>query len=177
MADDDRNGTDSGHELIVVGLDDSPGGRAALRFALHDAVRRGARVEAIAVFRLPDYGWDVSGVALTAAAQQSPAEIHDAVRDRAQVIVDEVLAEIADTMIEPQPVRVLAVGGSAGDTLVHVARTADLLVVGSRGRGGLTSALLGSVGLHCVLHAHCPVTVVHPAQDRDPAQAVSQPVQ
>ncbi len=169
MASDERNGTNGGRELIVVGLDDSPGGRAALRFALHDAVRRGARVEAVAVFRLPDYGWDVSGVALTAAAERSPAEIHDAVRDRARVIVDEVLAEIAATVIEPPPVRVLAVGGNAGDTLVHVARTADLLVVGSRGRGGIASALLGSVGLHCVLHAHCPVTVVHPAEDRTPA--------
>ncbi|MBW0092175.1 universal stress protein [Pseudonocardia sp. KRD-184] len=108
-----------GKELVVVGVDDSPAGRAALRFALHDAVRRDARVDGAA----------------------------------------------------PPPVAVHAVGGSAGEALVHASRTADLLVVGSRGRGALTSAVLGSVSLHRVLYAHCPVTVVHPAVDREPARA------
>lgn len=119
-----------GNELVVVGVDDSPAGRAALRFALHDAVR-----------------------------------------DRARRIVGETLAEIVAGGAVPPPVAVHAVGGSAGEALVHAARTADLLVVGSRGRGGLTSAVLGSVSLHGVLHAHCPVTVVHPAVDREPARA------
>lgn len=157
-------------DLVVVGVDDSPAGRAALRFALHDAVRRGARVDVVAAFRLPDYGWGPEGVAITAAAaDRTLAEIHDAVRDRARAIVDEVLAEMAGTVLEPPPLTVLAVGGSAGETLVHAARNADLLVVGSRGRGGFASAMLGSVSLHCVLHAHCPVTVVHPAGDREQA--------
>jgi nucleotide-binding universal stress UspA family protein len=159
-------------ELVVVGLDDSPAGRAALRFALHDAVRRGARVDAVAAFRLPEYGWGVNGMAVSAAVvDRSVAEIHDAVREQAQKIVDEVLADIGDSVVVPPPVTVLAVGGSAGEALVHAARTADLLVVGSRGRGAFTSAMLGSVGLHCVLHARCPVTVVHPAEDREPAPA------
>jgi nucleotide-binding universal stress UspA family protein len=47
--------------------------------------------------------------------------------------------------------------------LIEQAQAADLLVVGHRGRGGLASALLGSVGLHCVLHAACPVIIVRPA--------------
>jgi len=52
--------------------------------------------------------------------------------------------------------------GRPADVLIEVSRRAALLVVGHRGRGPLTSALLGSVGLHCVLHAVCPVTVVRP---------------
>ena len=50
--------------------------------------------------------------------------------------------------------------------LLHQAEDADLLVVGSRGHGELSGMLLGSVGLHCVSHATCPVVVVrHPRDD------------
>jgi nucleotide-binding universal stress UspA family protein len=47
---------------------------------------------------------------------------------------------------------------------VDQSRDADLLVVGHRGRGGFGSAVLGSVGLQCVLHATVPVTVVRARQ-------------
>ena len=62
------------------------------------------------------------------------------------------------------PVEVLALGGSPGHVLVEQSRDADLLVVGHRGRGGFRSALLGSVGLQCVLYASVPVTVVRPVK-------------
>jgi len=50
--------------------------------------------------------------------------------------------------------------GPPAEVLLRVAKEADLLVVGSRGRGGLRSALIGSVSLHCIQHAHCPVLVL-----------------
>jgi nucleotide-binding universal stress UspA family protein len=48
----------------------------------------------------------------------------------------------------------------AGQVLVNAAKGADLLVVGSRGHGGLAEALLGSVGQYCAHHATCPVVIV-----------------
>jgi len=52
------------------------------------------------------------------------------------------------------------VEGQAGQVLVAAAEGADLLVVGSRGHGGLAEALLGSVGQYCVHHAPCPVVIM-----------------
>ncbi len=57
------------------------------------------------------------------------------------------------------------VGGTPGHALVGQSREADLLAVGHRGRGGFQSAVLGSVGLQCVLHATVPVTVVRPDRE------------
>jgi len=59
-------------------------------------------------------------------------------------------------------VRILAGEGPAGAVLVERSAGAALLVVGSRSRNRLPGMLLGSVALHCVVHAQCPVLVVHP---------------
>ena len=58
------------------------------------------------------------------------------------------------------PVDVVAIPGSPAKVLVRQTRDADLLVLGRRGRGAVAGVLLGSVGLACVLHATCPVTIV-----------------
>ena len=58
------------------------------------------------------------------------------------------------------PVEPTLIEGAAGDALVSAAKGADLVVVGSHGRGGLASALLGSVSGHVVRNAPCPVVIV-----------------
>lgn len=55
-----------------------------------------------------------------------------------------------------------SVYGHPVDALIQASRTADLLVVGSRGRGALGSAMLGSVSRGVLHHADCPVAVVRP---------------
>ena len=138
---------------VVVGIDYSSGSRAALLFALQDAVRRGVPVDGVTAYRPPDYWLDFYAVGTYA-----PDQARTAALQRAQEFVAEVVAE------GPQPppeVRVRAVMGTAADVLIMESHGADLLVVGSRGHGGFTSMLLGSVSIQCALHASCPVTVVH----------------
>ncbi len=159
---------DNRNARIVVGLDDSAGGRAALRFALLDAARRGAAVHVLAAF-LPPEDWIAAYSGLTPPPVPAPEEVRAAVLATATGIVDEVRAALggaADT-----PVTVSARPGGAAGVLLDAAAGADLLVVGSRARGALAGMLLGSVSLSCVLHATCPVTVVHPEPARARAAA------
>ena len=73
------------------------------------------------------------------------------------------------------PVELHEVEGRPGPVLIAQSRDADLLVVGHRGRGGVSSAVLGSVGLQCALHAECPVTVVRPAVQAQAAEEKAEP--
>jgi nucleotide-binding universal stress UspA family protein len=74
------------------------------------------------------------------------------------------------------PTEVTALPGTAAKALIGQAKNADLLVLGHRGRGGLRSAVLGSRGLHCVLHATCPVTIVRPEKAAAPRPDDARPV-
>jgi nucleotide-binding universal stress UspA family protein len=90
-------------------------------------------------------------------------EIVADVRAAAQSMVDDVVATHPD-LAAGVAIRVEARAGASTDVLVEASEGADVLVIGHRGRGAVTSALLGSVGLACVLHAVCPVTVVRPVR-------------
>jgi nucleotide-binding universal stress UspA family protein len=57
-------------------------------------------------------------------------------------------------------VRPRVLPGNPAQVLLDAANEADLLVVGCRGHGGFTGALLGSVSMHCVHHSRCPVVVI-----------------
>ncbi|MGY1623570.1 universal stress protein [Geodermatophilus sp. SYSU D00965] len=141
---------------VVVGVDGSDGARAALVFALEDAGRRGVPVQVLTAYQPPESWMDfyVSGEFHTDRAERAAVE-------QAEVFV----ADVVRTVPQPAPeVRVQAVQGTAADVLVRESAGADLLVVGSRGHGGFSTMLLGSTGMQCVLHATCPVTVVHSAE-------------
>jgi nucleotide-binding universal stress UspA family protein len=143
---------------VMVGVDGSAPARAALEFAVGEARLREAVVVAVMAVQLPDYAWiDPYGVRL-------PEE--DTLQ-RAREKLDRMLASVDTEGLELDPV-VTAV--PAPQALVDRSADCDLLVVGSRGRGGFRGLVLGSVSMQCVLHAQCPVTVVHaqpePAEPR-----------
>ena len=143
---------------VVAGIDFSAGARAALLFALQDASRRGVPVEAVTAYRPPEYWLDFYAI-----STYQPDQLRVATLDRLRQFVAEVVAG------GPQPppeVRLRAAMGTAADVLITESQGADLLVVGSRGHGGFSSMLLGSVSMHCALHASCPVTVVHSPEAR-----------
>ncbi|MEO6879337.1 MAG: universal stress protein [Mycobacteriaceae bacterium] len=146
--------------VVVVGVDGSAESHAAVRHALRNAVLRGDEVRAIVAVPPPDVGvYDMMpppalGERLAAARVAAHAVVTEAVAHA----VEELGAEV-----EQVPVRCEVVLGTPAEALLEAAKDAIELVVGHRGRGAFRSALLGSVGLSCVLHAACPVTVVRPA--------------
>ncbi|WP_026924410.1 universal stress protein [Glycomyces arizonensis] len=133
---------------IVVGVDGSPSSTQALTWALRQAEITGASIEAVHAWQIPmTYGAPVAvlpGEDFAESAERALAES-----------VDEVLGGREDL-----PVRRIAEHGLPAKVLLEHSQDAELLVVGSRGRGGFKGLLLGSVSLHCVTHAHCPVVVL-----------------
>jgi nucleotide-binding universal stress UspA family protein len=151
-----RSGEPARRDRLVVGIDGSAGGRAALQMALAEGVRRRLPVDVVTAYTLP-LPWTGSSPVVV----PDTARVRADAQERAQEFVDEVAAEARAAIGDLPPVRVHVRAGSPAQALVDEARGAQLLVVGSRGRGAVRSALLGSVALHCVTHAPCPVLVVH----------------
>jgi len=153
---------------VVVGADGSPESRATIEFAMREATRRHAWLKVVAAVKLPEY-WTI---AYGTADLPSPEEvIADAKRATRQTL-DDVVRDRPE--LATVPFNIEAIAGPPGPVLVEAADGADQLVLGHRGRGAVRSALLGSVGLHCVLHATCPVTIVRPATVTEPAHAAAQ---
>jgi nucleotide-binding universal stress UspA family protein len=140
---------------IVVGVDGSEPSTAALRWAIEEARLREARLVAVHAWTfvstpsLGDPG--LAPVAATTLMDDLTIE-----REGAEHVLDEALAGVPEAADAERVVS----EGSPGEVLVAAAEGADLVVVGSRGRGGLRSALLGSVSSHVAQHAACPVVIV-----------------
>jgi nucleotide-binding universal stress UspA family protein len=143
-----RGGNDHGSPRIVVGVDGSPSSKAALVWALRQAERTGAVVEAVTAW------WYPSGYGMAPTLDGTVDFEGDAGKTLAETLA-EVSGVAPDVRVGPR----VAYGHPAW-VLLEAARGADLLVVGSRGHGGFAAALLGSVSRHCVQHAPWPVLVV-----------------
>lgn len=136
---------------IVVGVDGSPGSRAALRWAFDEARIRRAALEVVTVWQFP-----VMTSLPAFGAMPPPDDMGEqAEAELRQVLVDE---DVAPT--DEVPVTTVVAEGAAAPALLEASEGADLLVVGSRGHGGFTGLLLGSVSHQCASHSECPVVVV-----------------
>lgn len=131
---------------IVVGVDGSDHARGALDVAVEEARRRDARLEVVHAWTAP--------VVLSGMEVLPPPRAD--YREAAQALVRRVVRDLPDDVV----VDPIAVEGSAAASLMDAARGADLLVVGSRGRGGFAGLVLGSTSHQVTSHADCPVLVV-----------------
>ena len=142
---------------IVVGVDGSDTSHLALGWASEEAALRGARLVAVHAWSFipPAPMGDPGLLAMPAGdlAGQLGAE-----SDVANAILESALESLGQ---KPRiGVERRIVEGEAGEAIVAESKGADLVVVGSHGRSGLSAALLGSVSRHVVDHAVCPVVVV-----------------
>lgn len=139
-------------DRILVGVDGSDTSEDALHWAVKEARSHGARVVAVLVVE-PSY---LYGVELPSVApDREPVEEAEAELER---IVAGALRGEESVDVE----RRVEVSGDPREILRELSSEVDLLVVGSRGHGGIQGLVLGSVGQYLVTHAHCPVTIVRP---------------
>src|SRR4051812_47948417 len=136
---------DESREMVVVGVDGSDAAVRAVRWAGTYARATGHPVRLVAAWHWPTSmgvprnlgGRDPHEAAVVGLARASPGR---------GLLSDQITTETVD--------------GRATAVLVKQMKENDVLVVGSRGHGAVTGALLGSVSTHCVHHAPCPVVVV-----------------
>ena len=136
---------------IVVGVDGSENGQRALRWAIDEAALRGSVLVLMHSVQL----------GLSVAEPYGGGYVLDQLQEAGRLALDEAETLAVGRGIEVE--RHLETG-SIAYSLVDASKGADLLVVGSRGHGGFTGLLLGSVSTACVHHAHCPVVVVRPSE-------------
>ncbi|MEU9064009.1 universal stress protein [Streptomyces sp. NPDC048430] len=125
---------------IVLAVDGSSAGEKAVDFAFSEAALRKAEIKAVHASP-PDYA------PLGAGPESAERLLAHALAGRTERYPD-------------VAVRHDVVGGETREVLIEASKTAQLLVVGARGRGGFAGLLLGSVSQALLHHAHCPVTVV-----------------
>ncbi|MBF6277232.1 MULTISPECIES: universal stress protein [Nocardia] len=144
---------------IVVGVDGSQASTAALRWAVNEARSHDAKVRVVTAWSLPYHQGEIGHLA---GETMHELLVRDAERSLAAAVraaeVDGDTVAIEQVVIRSEPAR----------ALLDAAADADLLVVGSRGRGGFSGLLLGSVSQKCAQHAPCPVVIVQPPEGDSP---------
>jgi nucleotide-binding universal stress UspA family protein len=147
-----------GRHRIVVGVDGSPGSRAALRWAVDEARLRAGVVEVVTAYlptyvpAAPDFGY----------VPLDPVDLVDEVRK----MQDDIIATVGEHVdLSGVHIDRKLLKGRSADTLIAAADGADMLVVGNRGRGGFRGLLLGSVSQQIAHHATCPVVIVRADMD------------
>ena len=137
---------------IIVGLDGSDHSRRALEWAMREAALHRVPLTVLTVHEISVGYWG-SGV-----VYPEDHAVAEHARRTAQLEVEKVLASLGES--RPQSVTVQVVSGTPAHELLSAAKGADMIVVGSRGAGGFTRLLMGSVSTQVSHHAHCPVVII-----------------
>ncbi len=146
----------SGH--VVVGVDGSPHGDAALLFALDESARRNCELIVVSAVQA------LHGAVKAEVAEYSLALQEDA-RKEAEATITEALSRVRNINHEKVSIKTVASDRSPAHALIDESEGAALTVVGSRGRGDIRGILLGSVSQTILHHATGPVAVVHAPKD------------
>jgi nucleotide-binding universal stress UspA family protein len=148
---------DQDQKRIVVGIDGSEPSRRALRWAVDEARLRGAALTLVYAWPAPYY---VPGpnVQIDPEFDQNEPAVD---LELANGLVEDELERLGD-LVAGIPIDRRVGQGQPVPMLLDAAEGAEMLVVGSRGRGGFKSLVLGSVSQQCILHATCPVVVMRP---------------
>ncbi|MEV6325621.1 universal stress protein [Nocardia sp. NPDC051787] len=139
---------------IVVGVDGSPPSQEALRWALAEARCHGSTVRAVHAWSLPYHQGEIGHMAVERLGEPLHQEAERTL---------ETALRAAMSGGDGVPIERLVVESPSARALIDAAADADLLVVGSRGRGGFTGLMLGSTSQQCAQHGPCPVVIVHAA--------------
>jgi nucleotide-binding universal stress UspA family protein len=135
---------------IVVGVDESSGAAAALRWAVREADKRSWSLTAVLAWGFLDQHHPVNGQPFDPTYGEADAA----------AALDAIVAAAVGSPDAAAAVERTVVNDLAARALLDVSADADLLVVGARGRGGFRGLLLGSVSQQSLHHATCPVAVV-----------------
>lgn len=130
---------------VVVGVDGSAHGEAALRFALAEAEAHAGQVTAV-------FGWQVPFLSIPGVFDREELE-----KAGMAFLIEKVSAVAPSPKV---PLSTVVAEGDPAESLITAAKDADLLVVGTHGRSTLRGLLVGAVSLRCIMGAPCPVTVV-----------------
>lgn len=136
-------------ERVVCGYDGSPSAAAAATWAAEESRLLGRGLTLVHAI-LPPVTTGGLGVGLPPSL-----DLIEELEHQAAVQLDEAAAELGVTDAQT----LIAVGAPSA-VLLEASETAHLVVVGSRGRGGFSGLLLGSVGAQVAAHAQCPVAVL-----------------
>jgi nucleotide-binding universal stress UspA family protein len=137
-------------QVVVVGVDGSDPSVAALSWASRYGAATGTTVRAVRVWHYP------SAAALPAGKmpESVDAEVEEQMRG-------ELSEAVSKATLDPSAqVETKIVYGHPAEALIDESRGQSLLVVGHRGHGGFAEAITGSIAIHCVNHAACPVVVI-----------------
>lgn len=148
----------------VVGVDGSECSRHAALWAAVHANGRTDEVELATSWSIP------VSTGMSAMSPATTSALFTDIEQTAHATIDDLAAGL-EPSIDVPVIRTVGQGGAAS-VLLEAARHAQLLIVGSRGRGGFARLVLGSTSTQCATHSSVPVAVVPSASSLEPVASI-----